>query len=196
MIGSSVDILILDAHGVVFNNPLPSFLKRLAAMTGQRGDDVLRRWHHELRMPAWTGGISDDEIWHRLTGGQGDPECWQSLLETCYALGPVGSRLSLLPKTLPIWILSNHRTTWLHRRLKRFGLLERFEQVIVSEDLCLAKPDLRLFQAVMNRVPESKQVLFIDDNSQNLAAASLAGMDAIHVAKLVMPRERKRDRSK
>lgn len=192
MIGPSVDILILDAHGVVFNNPLPSFLIRLAQMTDQRGDDVLRRWHDELRTQAWTGGISDDEIWHRLTGGRGDPECWQSLLETCYALGPVGSKLNLLPKELPIWILSNHRTLWLHRRLKRFGLSERFEQVIVSEVLGLAKPDHRLFQMVMDRVPESKRVLFIDDNSQNLEAASLAGMESMHVADLVIPEAKPR----
>lgn len=187
MIGPSVDILILDAHGVVFNNPFPSFLIRLARMTGQRGDDVLRCWREELRTPAWTGAISDDEIWHRLSGGQGDPECWQSLLETCYALGPIGLRLSLLPTNLPIWILSNHRTAWLHRRLRRFGLSERFEQVIVSEDLGLVKPAPRLFQAVMDRVPVSKRVLFVDDNSQNVAAASLSGMDSIHVARLVMP---------
>lgn len=187
MIGPSVDILILDAHGVVFNDPLKSFLIRLAQMTGQHGDDVLRRWQKELRTPAWTGGISDDEIWHRLTRGRGDPECWQSLLETSYALGPVGSRLSLLPRELPVWILSNHRTDWLHRRLKRFGLSERFEQVIVSEDLRLAKPDQRIFQAVMERVPDSRRVLFVDDNLQNLEAASLAGMQAIHVAEFVMP---------
>lgn len=192
MIGPSPDILILDAHGVVFNNPLPSFLIRLAQMTGQSGDDVLRRWHDELRTQAWTGGISDDEIWHRLTGGRGDPECWQSLLETCYALGPVGSRLGLLPKELPIWILSNHRTLWLHRRLKRFGLAERFEQVIVSDEVGLVKPDSRLFQMVMDRVPDSKRVLFIDDNSQNLEAASLAGMESMHVADLVMPQEKPR----
>ncbi len=187
MIVPPPDILILDAHGVVFNNPLPSFLIRLAQMTGQRGDDVVRRWHEELRTPAWIGGISDDEIWHRLTGGRSDPQCWQSLLETWYELGPVGSRLSLLPRELPVWILSNHRTAWLHRRLKRFGLSERFEKVIVSEDLRLAKPDQRLFQAVMDRVPNSRRVLFVDDNPQNLEAASLAGMHSIHVAEFVIP---------
>ena len=192
MIDRSIDILILDAHGVVFNNPFASFLHRLATMTNQRGDDVLRRWREELRLPAWTGSISDDEIWHRLSGGQGDADCWQAILESCYSLGPLGDRLDDLPVNLPVWILSNHRTVWLDRRLRRFGLRQRFEQVIVSQDMGLAKPDVRLFQMVMQRIPASKRVLCIDDQMRNLKAASSVGMRSMGVDEVIKAQTKSR----
>jgi len=170
-----VDILILDAHGVVFNNPFTAFLSELAHMTNQRSEDVLGRWRAELRAQAWTGTIDDEELWQQLTGKRGDPECWQALLETHYTLGPVAPILDVWSQRMPIWILSNHRTHWLHRRLDRFGLTSLFERVIVSEDLQRMKPDKRLFQMVADQLPNPKRALFIDDQQRNVDAATGTG---------------------
>ncbi len=177
-----IDILILDAHGVVFNNPFKSFLHDLAVMTEQKPQTVEARWYNELRLPAWTGELKDDEeLWHRLTGHRGDPECWQALLETHYRLGPVAPRLSAWRQNIPIWILSNHRSVWLHRRLARFDLRKHFDKIIVSDEVALAKPDQRLFELVRQQAGHASRLHFVDDQMRNLKAARESGLTASHV---------------
>lgn len=185
---NSFDMILLDAHGVVFNNPFKPFLHELAKRTGQRGEDVLARWQEEIRLDTWTGKINDDAIWHALTGRQGDPECWQALLETHYTLGPVAPLLSRWSRTKTIWIASNHRTVWLNRRLKRFGLDLFFDRVIVSEDLGLAKPQKKFFDYVAEQLPMNTRPLFLDDQLRNVRAAAGVGLTAMQVDRFIEQR--------
>ncbi len=175
----TVDYLILDAHGVCFNNPFKSFLTTLAEMTHQRPEDVLRRWMQELRTPAWLGEVDDEALWRRLTGSLGDTECWQVLLETHYRPGPVAAHLTHWSAQVPLWVMSNHRTTWLHRRIKRYGLAECFRRVFISEQEGLVKPDPRFFERVAGELPDPGRALFIDDQLDNVAGAKRVGMQAI-----------------
>ena len=189
MSGPVVDHLILDAHGVCFNNPFGSFLATLAGMTGQRPDEVQRLWSDELRTRAWLGDISDEELWRRLTGSLGDTECWQVLLETHYRPGPVARHLKRWRSTVPLWVMSNHRTAWLHRRIRRYELAGCFERVFISEDVGFVKPDKRFFERVANRLPDRGRALFIDDQPRNIEAARQAGMQALCVDEPHLPGE-------
>lgn len=178
---SSNHIMILDAHGVIFNNPFIGFLADVARMTGQTREDVLERWYREVRTLAWTGAMTDEEIWRSLTAQRGDTQCWQALLETHYTLGPVAPMLRMWSQMMPIWILSNHRSHWLDRRLKRFQIDELFERVIVSDAVNLTKPDYRLFEYTAKLLPPSVTAFFVDDQQKNVEAARNAGLNAMRV---------------
>ena len=173
--------MILDVHGVIFNNPFKGFLADLADRTGQTREAVIERWYRDVRILAWTGAITEQEIWQSLSARRGDTECWQALLETHYTLGPVAPMLKMWSQIMPLWILSNHRSPWLHRRLKRFQVDGFFDRVIVSDEVGLAKPDSRLFEYTAAQLPDSTRGLFIDDQDRNVQAASAAGLIAFGV---------------
>lgn len=174
-----VELLVLDVHGVVLSDYLPSFLAELAARTGQCAHRVQLRWRRELRRAAWTGEIEDAELWQRLTDDAGGGH-WRDLLEAGYRLGPAAGYLPRWSRRVPVWLLSNHRTHWLMPRLHRFGLAGYFQRVLVSDALGAAKPEARAFGPVLAGASEPGAALFVDNSESNAAAANKLGLQVVH----------------
>jgi 2-haloacid dehalogenase len=63
---------------------------------------------------------------------------------------------------------------------QRFGFLEWFEDIVVSGEVKLAKPDPRIFRLTIERCRlEPARTLFIDDSPRNVEAGRNAGMHAL-----------------
>lgn len=63
----------------------------------------------------------------------------------------------------------------------RFGLLRRFEQILVSGTEGLAKPDRAIFDLAIERFGlQPAETVFVDDAAANVAAATEAGLVARH----------------
>ena len=63
---------------------------------------------------------------------------------------------------------------------KRFGILQMIDRYVVSGAEGLVKPDPRLFQVLLNRYQlKADECIFVDDNPDNVAAASGMGMRGI-----------------
>lgn len=178
MTDHAIELLVLDAHGVVFNNPFPEFLDELAITTGQRVDDVRERWHEGLRLPTWTGELSEEELWLCLAGSE-TAQNWQQRLESRYQPGPAAAELERWSSRVPLWLLSNHRSDWLLPRLTRLGLSRFFERVIVSDAIGAAKPDPAAYKPILEQVSNPKCALFVDDRSRNVRAAQRLGIRAV-----------------
>ena len=177
-----IELLVLDAHGVVLNNPLAAFLDVVESRTGQAAGSLRSRWQRELRLPAWTGGIDDEDLWAQLTRGEGEASEWRLHLEAHYAVGPVFPHLGAWRQCAPLWILSNHRTAWLEARLDRFGLRDLFDRVLVSDRIGAAKPDPAAFAPLLEGGRDPESILFLDDKECNVRAARALGMRAVQVA--------------
>jgi len=173
-----VELLVLDAHGVIFNNPFPTFLKDLAAIRNERPRDLLGRWTKHIRTPAWTGRLSDTELWRQLAVA-GNPDDWRAKLEAMYAPGPAAPHLVRWASAAPIWVLSNHRSHWLLPRLDRFALTPHFQRVVVSDAVGAAKPDLAIFETVLDSGIARSRVLFVDDHRRNLKTARRLGFQTM-----------------
>lgn len=171
-------LLVFDAHGVVLNRAFPTFLRRHATARGDDPRRVWRRWRRDLRLDCWEGRLDTDEAWRRLFPGD-DPATLDRGLASTYAPGPVFDQV--LASDQRAWLLSNHRTEWLLPQLRRFGLQHRFERVLVSDDLGIAKPDREVFRIVRRHAGGGRVVVF-DDSSRNVAAARRAGLEAYQVA--------------
>ncbi|MCA9424811.1 MAG: HAD-IA family hydrolase [Candidatus Omnitrophica bacterium] len=180
MTTARIDILVLDAHGVVLNNPFKSFLGNLASLTGEKVESVQRRWDEEIRTAAWTGKITDPELWVALRGNHSTcpTEC-QSLLEALYEVGPAAPYLESWGKKTSIWLLSNHRSHWLIPRLRRFDLVKHFDRVLISDEMGVAKPNPKAFAPILEEVDSPKSVLFVDDQSRNVETARELGIVGI-----------------
>jgi len=63
---------------------------------------------------------------------------------------------------------------------RRFGLLRRFEDIVVSGQERLAKPDPAIFEVLFRRHHlDPQECLFVDDAAANVAAAAALGMTAV-----------------
>lgn len=64
---------------------------------------------------------------------------------------------------------------------ERFAFLEWFEDIVVSGDVKLAKPDSRIFELTIRRLGlEPSRTLYIDDSAVNVAAAGALGFHTHH----------------
>lgn len=175
---SPIELLVLDAQGVTFNAPLGDFLDDLALRTGRSAHAMRQLWQREWRIPAWTGTISDQELWQGLLDGKTvcDP---LALFESRFRAGPVVERLSAWHEQVPIWLLSNHRTHWLMPRLERFGLKPFFDRILVSDQLGSIKPEAAAFAPLLDRTGDPGRILFVDDLERNVLAARAHGIRAM-----------------
>ena len=64
---------------------------------------------------------------------------------------------------------------------ERFAFLQWFEDIVVSGEVGLAKPDARIFRLAIerNRLDPSR-TLFVDDSQVNVQAARETGLHAVH----------------
>jgi FMN phosphatase YigB (HAD superfamily) len=179
MAAPRIELLVLDAQGVVLNSPLLRFLAEFARLTDQSPCSLIERWRSDVRDLAWVGAITDSEVWRQLAPDRyldSDPLI---ALESHYHPGPAAIHLPRWSERVPIWVLSNHRTHWLIPRLERFDLTANFERILVSDRLGAAKPNFAAFAPVLSRVSEPGAALFVDDTPRNVDAARRLGLRAI-----------------
>jgi putative hydrolase of the HAD superfamily len=171
----ATDIVVLDAHGVVFNRAFPAFVRGRATERGDDPDAVWGRWRNTLRIDFWEGRIAEPDMWASLFPGD-VPEQLSADLERGFEPGPLFEVVAT--STQRLWMLSNHRSDWLLPRLDRFGIADRFERVIVSDRLGVAKPDPAVFAPLIEAMRDHA-LCFIDDSPANVAAARAVGIDAV-----------------
>ena len=102
---------------------------------------------------------------HSLTGAL---EQNVSLLRALHAAG------------VPVFALTNWSSELFPHARERFEFLGLFDDIIVSGDEGLAKPDPEVFQLLRQRIGHPLQeCVFVDDSPANVEAARVAGLDAI-----------------
>jgi HAD superfamily hydrolase (TIGR01509 family) len=65
-------------------------------------------------------------------------------------------------------------------RLAKFGLLECFNCILVSDALGAIKPDPAAFRELLKHGCDPNRVLFVDDQLANVESARCLGLTAIH----------------
>jgi len=99
--------------------------------------------------------------------------------------GPIDGTVAVLEELhgrgTPLYALSNWSAeTFAHAR-RRFDFLERFRGIVVSGELGLIKPDVRIFRHLLDKYRlDAGDCVFIDDSPKNVAAARDLGLHAIH----------------
>ena len=101
-------------------------------------------------------------------------------------VGPIAGSVTILRELhaagMPLFALTN----WSHElfpvALERFEFLQLFEDIVISGEEGIAKPDPEIFEVLAERlehVGDLEETIFIDDRLDNVQAAVLAGMDAV-----------------
>ncbi|MCX2950639.1 HAD family hydrolase [Lentzea sp. NEAU-D7] len=152
-------LLLLDLDGVL--RSFPPLSDELAAIAFE--PSLLRR--------AVTGEISDEQ-WRQAVGPDFAATSGEVIPEAL-ALVRVARRQCFVA------LLSN-ATTRLEADLALLGLDGEVDAVFSSARLGLAKPDPAIYRRVLDELGYSTGV-FCDDDAENAAAATAAGLDGVHV---------------
>jgi epoxide hydrolase-like predicted phosphatase len=178
----SIRAIIWDMGGVLVRTENPS-PRTLAA-------ERLGLTRSELERMVFAGECSD-----RATLGEiGSADLWQNVctqlnqpLEECISLQQAFWGGDQLDNGLVEYIRAlrhNYRTALLSNAfldlrsaLERWGIVDAFDELIISAEVGLMKPDPRIFQLALARLKvEPAEAVFIDDFSLNVRAAQAAGL--------------------
>lgn len=172
--------MVLDGQGVVFDAPIHNFLMAFSRSNDLDIESVSGRWKNRLRRLAWTGAINDEALWNELAGRKVDFQQTMLALGASYRPGPVADYLAGWSQRVPIWLLSNHRSHWVLPHLNTFNLYGAFQRFLISDCTGLVKPDPNAFRLLLENNIAPSDILFVDDQLHNAAAAERLGLRSIH----------------
>ncbi len=87
---------------------------------------------------------------------------------------------------MPLYGLTNWSAETFPHAWERYAVLRRFRDIVVSGRVRLAKPDPAIYREMAARIEASQpgiapaELVFIDDNPHNAAAAAALGWHGIH----------------
>jgi 2-haloacid dehalogenase len=99
--------------------------------------------------------------------------------------GAIGDTVAILRELkeaeTPLYALTNWSYETFPLALERFDFMRWFQDIVVSGQEKLVKPDPRIYRLLLERHGlQAENVVFIDDNPRNAAAAIALGMHGIH----------------
>jgi 2-haloacid dehalogenase len=98
--------------------------------------------------------------------------------------GPIEGTVAVMEdlhrRGVPLYALTNwSRETFPHAQ-RRFEFLKRFRGIVVSGEINMMKPDVRIFRHLLDAHGlAASDCIFIDDSPKNVAGAKAAGLHAI-----------------
>lgn len=90
--------------------------------------------------------------------------------------------LNIIKSKYHLAIVSNHYT-WLMDYLDKLNLASYFETIIISENVGVSKPDIRIMQILLNELElEAKDCLYVGDQPMDALRSKEIGMDCAWIA--------------
>lgn len=179
------DVIVFDLYGVIARTQTPEAVRRIEELAGTPGPAL---WDaYWACRPAYDAGQESASYWADVGGLLGvtfpdvpalieaDLDSWTDVDDDMVAL--VGE---LADEGRTLGLLSNIIGDLVPRFEARHGAwLARFDALVYSCDIGVAKPDPRAYAICAERLGvKPADVLFFDDAERNVHAARAAGMRA------------------
>ncbi|HEY9292069.1 MAG TPA: HAD-IA family hydrolase [Microlunatus sp.] len=193
---SDFDTVVFDLGGVVLRwEPERAYQQVMPAdQVGEFMDEIcFDDWNrrHDAGQ-AWDEG--EAELISRLPQRRDEIEAYRRYFDlTITGMVPgTGAIMAELEQAgVRLLALTNWSADLFRPTRRRFGLLNRFEGIVVSGEESIAKPDPRLFQIVFERYRvDPQRAIFVDDSDHNCNTAADLGMETIRFADAAAARDR------
>jgi putative hydrolase of the HAD superfamily len=173
-----VKAVIFDCFGVLVGKGF-EHTYRLAG-----GDPAKDRvFIEDMLGQASMGLVSDDEFRTQMAAHVGiSVDEWRSAVRAAdLADTELLDYIKDLRKSCKTAILSNANRGVVERKIGQNWITECFDEVIVSADVGLVKPDPRIYELAVERLGvEAAECVFIDDSLGHIEGARQYGMQAVH----------------
>ena len=200
MKNSKIKNIIFDLGDVILNIDVPVASKSFAELSGREQAEILELFSKNALFRQFETGELDEAGFRNYVrkilefsdlSDEAIDTAWNSLLldlppERVELLQNLSKnyRLFLLSNTSSIHITQVNKILEASTGVKKLDDL--FETVFLSYEMGLMKPDPRIYQKVLEQAGlKAEETLFLDDSRDNIEAASLLGIDTIHVQKPV-----------
>lgn len=186
----TIETIIFDFGGVLYKLPDRTQVDQLKALFGleedpailkmltqPRGSDLMRR--------IFVGQVSEEAMWDHLVDEQSlAPDLVARFKEMAFSprqLNQVmAGFLAELQQSYQTAILSNAGDQTRHLMVDVYHLDRWVETILISAEEGLMKPDPAIYQVAMDRLgAKPATTLFLDDDQNNIQAASAFGMAAV-----------------
>ena len=179
--------VIFDFGGVLVRTEDRTPRNRLAARLGMSYDELNNLiFDSSSSQQAALGQIGVSEHWEAVRARLGlSPEAFQTVQAEFWEGDVLDTSLVDFVRALrPHYQTALLSNAWgdlrgfLEQKLK---ILDAFDQVIISAEVGLVKPDERIYRLAVERLSVAPgEAVFVDDFAHNVEGARLAGLHAIH----------------
>jgi putative hydrolase of the HAD superfamily len=192
-----IKAIVFDCGGVLLrrgdSTPYERWEQRLGMAPGQLAEYL---WRGEPWQLAEHGQLSEDGFWERIGAdlSVGDDQQVAALREEIWSTWEVDPQvLAVVDRARTryrVAMLSNASDVLEEMLAGRYGVADRFETILNSARLGLAKPEKAVYEEMLRRLELAPgEVVFVDDRAENVTAAAALG---IHVIWYLGPEELER----
>lgn len=172
-----IKAIVFDYAGVITPGPMTSWIKenlketdkkyKLYKTSGDKWDLGLVPKEKVLNILSEVTGVAPNEIWEKIYL---KPKLNSELI----------SFIKALRQSYKIYIFSNFISEFLKKLLEKDNILGLFDEVIVSSDYGMKKPDPTFFKLLVSKTGVLKnEILFTDDAIKNVRGANKYGIKSI-----------------
>ena len=188
--------IVFDLGGVVFNW-LPETIIQ-PAFADSATQDLVRReiFEHSDWVELDRGALGFDQAVLRGASRTGLPrESIEKLLNAVPpSLTPIQETIDLIRSIKDsnnrFFVLSNMHAASIAYLEEHYNIWDMFEGVVISSRIQMVKPETRIYEYLLREYEiNPAETVFIDDMSENLAAASTAGIQTIRFVDSVQCRQ-------
>ncbi len=170
-----IKAIIFDCFGVLTTAPWSEFV---GALPESQRDPA-----RELNRAVDAGFITRDKFFdqvHQLTGRT--PQAVEEVINANEGKNTtLLNYIAHLKKHYKIGLLSNISSDWITKQLLSREEAELFDDIVLSFQIRMVKPDPRAYELTAGRLGEQiNECVFIDDSPSNCEGARAVGMQAIH----------------
>jgi 2-haloacid dehalogenase len=189
MSGRKVDTVVFDIGNVLIRWDVQNLYRKMfpndAAINQFLGETGLIVRNHEFdRGEHFVDGLADltRQFPHYAKPLAAFDARWDECLD-----GPINGNVTLLRElraaNVPVHAITNFNQHKFRYAQTLFPFLTEFDDIVVSGDERLIKPDPAIYQVLLRRRDlQAQQCVFIDDSGANIAAAQNLGFKTVHFA--------------
>ncbi len=182
-----IQVIIFDVGGVLLRTENRTPRQQWEAKLGlQVGGAEAFVFNSEMGQKAQRGEITEPELWQWI-GSKLD----LSAMETAafrhgfWAGDQLDTTLVAyirqLKNSYQTAIISNYASNLRPELTDKFGIADAFDEIIISCEEKVMKPDPEIFQRALARLGrQPDEAVFIDDFQHNVVAAEAVGLSAVH----------------
>ncbi|WP_394179125.1 pyrimidine 5'-nucleotidase [Marinomonas posidonica] len=176
--------ILFDADETLFHFDNFSGLKRMFSLYGVTFEKDDFQAYQNINKPLWVdyqnGKISASELQTRrfdywaeklkVSSSQLNQEFLHAMAEICQTLPGADELIKSLHQSgVKMAIITNGFTQLQEIRLKKTGMSQYFEHLIISEQVGVAKPDARIFEYAFDKMaqPNKESVLMVGDTLES-----------------------------
>jgi len=176
-------VILFDLGGVFVPDSTEALNREMADHVGMTEDELAGKWRATLN-GLFTGKTSVQDFYSNTLAGCGDPNLLVrkhiGIYLRLYRLDQDMLELLSQIKTRYVTACLTNTELEIAEVNREKGLYGYFDHAFLSTEMGLRKPDKDVFLEVIRRLAVSpSDVVFVDDKSENIAAAGAAGMKTV-----------------